>query len=320
MTNLKKNILYGLVFICFLLLGLLVSRAQANKAELSLATNGMSTSAREITKPKKVAVKKLLQHVTNKYSDKKVQIQFTNKSDINEIIIWANFDLTNLPIEKGRYLTKSDFAGHIPFALCTKNSTAEIEEIQKNQYILYDNAYISVVGSLKEGYVQDNYYITTGINQFTNRFNLPDYTLVIDGLSKTEYADVAKFVSGKVKQPAFIKEAVKNQNNPIVPFALAILLIVMSGIIVTFLAIITRKMNKETQLRDRLFKNLQVNLAVRFGGFTLLLATFALIISYYFFYFSQINQLIWLLATLLVLLNINFDIIVLRKSSDKSTN
>ncbi|APT17808.1 hypothetical protein FC62_GL000180 [Amylolactobacillus amylotrophicus DSM 20534] len=320
MSNLKKNILYFTLFLSFLLLGLLVSRVQANNAELTLATNGLSTSAKEITTLNKVPIKQLLAYVDQNYAKEKVQIQLTNKTENSQILVWSNFDLTKLPIEKGRFLTKSDFDGIIPFALYTKYSSADVEEIQGNPYILYDNRYISVVGSLREGYQKDNYYITTGLHQTTNKNFLNDYTLVIDGLSQKQYSSIAHHIGGKVKQPRFIQKIMQDRQQPVYLFALAVFSILVGLVVATLLGIGTRRANKNTELRDSLFQSLQTNIVIRFGGFTLVLAGLALIISHYFFYFSQISQYVWLLVILLVILNINFSMIVLPKSTTKKVN
>ncbi len=307
----KKYLLIILTFLSFLGISFLISDVQSTKAQFTLATNGLTAEAKEITSPKNTSIKNMVTYAEKSFPKTNTQIQLISKSDNKKVLIWANFDLPELPTEKGRYFSKTDFAGKVTFSIISDNPIVEVLNVQNNKYINQNGQYIAVIGTLKQSYLQDRYYLTTGALQSNSSAKLKNYQVVVDGLNKTQLKKFTKYLSGKSKTPSFIKQVKIDPNKTKLEFGLTIALIVIILILSVLMAVQTTQISIRSNVKGSLLEKLLTNKVIRFAGVSLLTVLLPLLISNFTMYFSKQTDLVIILAITWVLEVITFTMTVL---------
>lgn len=299
MKNTRKIIVQVLLLAAFVLMAFLISLTQSNKAQVELLTNGLSTETKTITSVNHDSVRDLVNYLEQQYPKEKIQLQLKNKHVKEQFLIWANYQLPELPVTKGRSFDLADFNGEISFAILSQNSQAEIRETQNNRYLKYQDSYLSVIGTLKENYQENNYYVTTGPNQRSAYNALQNYEIFLDGLTNAQAKKVAQHFDGKITNQSSIKKIVAANKSPLWLLFVAIVLAIIILVLGAFLTVLTKRELIDAKLHGELKLKLRLNLTIKFLASLVIIILLASIISYYAFYYS--NFFDYLIIALLLL-------------------
>lgn len=303
MKKIQRSFIYLLMFAALIGVGFLISTAQNNSAQVELATNGLSENARKIDQKKNQKIATFLAYLQKNYSQEKVQVQLQNTKIPNQYLIWSNYQIQKLPVDNGRSFALNDFNGEISFAIVGQKSVVQIYETQNNRYIKVGDDYLTVIGTLKQSFYRDNYYITTGTKQATAQNNLQDYELLIDGLSSNQYKNISKHLDGKVTRISDLEKVVTQYKSPIWVFIVAILLIILLLIIGPILSILDKAETRKSGVSLELQKRIKLNNFFKFLLTIILIFAVAMVVTYIAFYFNNFYQLL-LVSGLVVVLDV----------------
>lgn len=288
----KKYLLMFLTLISFILMSVLISNVQSNQAQFTLEANGLSKDAREITTTKDYTIASLINHLQKTAPKNKIQVQLSDKTNSDRVLIWSNYDLPTLPIVdgKGRYFNQSDFSSDVTFAVISKNSAIPTLNTQDHQYVKQNNQYIAVIGTLKESSIQKQYFISTGPKQTNNREKLGQFVVLIDGLNKNQLIQLSKFLDGKVTEPLFIKKINQQKQVPIWQFGLTIFLVVVIIGTAILIGIQLTSISLRSHVHGNLLQRLLTNKSIRYVGLSLLLFLLTILFANYVLYFSSFGD------------------------------
>ncbi|KRL63638.1 NOL1 NOP2 sun family protein [Lactobacillus psittaci DSM 15354] len=307
--KIRKYSILAFIFICFLLIGLMVSNLQSLSADQVLTANGLSANSRNLTTKRKISLRTLLQYTEKKFSKEKITFEFYNKYDTDQVLIWSNYENTLLPVAKGKYFTPDQFEGRVSFALTSPTSNVKTLKVQDNQYIVLNNNYISVVGNLKsvDDSVQTKYFITTGVKQANSKINLSNFKIIVDTSSNRVVEELSSYLNGKVSTPAIVSSHRTTHVRRAIAYSVIIIFIMLSMALSSFLvAIINHRTTQMDKIKYELHK---FYLRARISRFNLY-NIFAAIVSYIVLcnhaFFTNENMLIYLDLFAIVLMLIGY--------------
>lgn len=295
--NWKKIFLIFVVFLTFLGTGTMLSNVQSREADQLLEAHGLSNNTRYFRTKSKESVRDFLKYINHQYPKNKIQIHFDNQKSKDQVLFWANRNLISLPTESGRFFSLDDFSGQVSFAVLGPNVKVKILERQGNKYLFNGDRYYSVIGTLKNYHQieQNQYYLSTGINQPTAGNSLNQYRIVIDSSNKVIHK-IARKYKGKLKTPEFVKYHQIHRFSVVKEILLIILFWLIAMLSNILIAIMQWKQVKLTHLSGSLLRNWLVNRGIRL----ILIEGLLEVIAYAFLrwqeFFKRTDHLIMLLV------------------------
>ncbi|RHW54648.1 hypothetical protein [Lactobacillus bombicola] len=292
----KKIIIFVTIFLSLLGIGSMLSNIQSREADQLLEAYGLSNNTRYIEVKNNQTISSFLTYLQKNYAKYKIQLHFKSKIDPKQTLIWANHNVITLPTESGRYFTADDFQGRVSFAVLSLNAKVQTLATQGNEYVVLDNSYYSVIGTLKHYHQmkQNGYYLSTGPKQPTGKAKLTNYIIIIDSSSKM-INKLASRYKVKIKTPVFVKNHQIHKFSIIREISLVIVFTIIAMSCSTLLALFDWSVVKNTALTGQLLHNWLFNRGVR----TILLES-ALVLGAYLFlswhaFISKPQQMILLL-------------------------
>lgn len=311
MKKFQHGFVYLLLLTSLIVLGFLISTSQSNDAQVELATNGLSENAKQIDQNQDKKIATLLTYLDKKYGQENIQVQLQNKKTTSQYLIWSNYQIPKLPVQTGRSFALNDFNGEISFVIVGQQPQIKVYETQNNRYLKVGDDYLSIIGTLKQSFYRDNYYITTGIKQATGKDSLNNYKLLIDGLSESQLKTVAKYLDGSVKSIEEIKSVITKYKSPVWIFIIAIVLVLLTILIGPALSSVDRRLLRNSQGNDDLKKKIRWNNWLKFTLSLIFINVLALVVVYVGFYFSNYYQYLMLIATIFVLNVIGYSFLMM---------
>lgn len=316
----KRIIMVLISLLCFIGLGITISKYQSQKADQILSNDGLSTQYYVLSSTKKTKIKSLLSYVDTKYNNEKVQLQFKSKYDKSRILIWSNYNLKPLPMGKGnsRYFSKSDFTGEISFAVISTLDNENVVTFQNNHYIKEGNQYYSVIGRLKATRNTKNnngvYYLSTGIDQRTSDAKINNYKIIVDGLNKKNINMLNNHIDGKMQTVNYSDTYNKSHGiNPTKKFLFATFCVVIALLDSAIYAIISNDTVKQKFVN----KKISIHLALVHMLKVLILNLMFMLISFFtlpiFFFFSNVGNLLLIYVLVYLLQCLTYIMITLRE-------
>lgn len=284
--NFRRNLLFLISFLLLVCLAFPVSRWQSLAADQVLVENGLSQDSKAITPRRKVKIKTLIKKIKGQH----VQLHFVDRSQPQRVLVWANYNLKKMPVTEGRYFDKDDFASPVTLAVITPNAHSEILKTQNNLYVTDNNRYYSVIGTLKNNNRSDStrYFLTTGTAQHNSESLLTHYDLVVDGLDRSQFDDLGRYLKADWRTPRFVN-VFRHQHrvfkwNQII-FAVVILAALLGvDFLLAYPASGRRHMGK---VKGRLLSNLISNRWARFSLLELVLSIAAFALMNWSVFFSN---------------------------------
>lgn len=294
----RKLLLLFIIFLAMLGAGSMLSNVQSREANQLLEAYGLSNNTRYIAVRNNQKVSSFLKYLQKKFPKNKIQVHLSGKRKDNQTLIWSNHDVLKLPTESGRYFTKDDFGGRVSFGVLGLNAKVKTFKTQGNQYIVLNNDYYTVIGTLKHyrQMKQNGYYLTTGPQQPTGKFLLKNYIIIIDASNKVIRRIAAHYGVG-VKTPHFVKNHQIHQFSVIKEIALILFFVIIAVIANFILAFIDEKIVKQTNLTGELLRNWMLNHGIR----TILIEVLLAVGAYFFLCWRAFFSKPWHLAWLLIL-------------------
>lgn len=305
--NYKKIVLFFIIFMCLLGVGSMLSNVQSREADQLLEAHGLSNNTRYIEVNRNETISDFLRYL-DKYKNANIQLHLDNRYDNDQVLVWANHNVINLPTQNGRYFTPDDFEGQVSFAVLgpeTKN--VQITESQGNQYLNWNNDHYSVIGDLKHYHQmeQNKYYLSTGIDQPTAKNKLKDYRIIIDSSNKVIHK-IAKHYHVKVNTPSFVKNHQIHRFSILKEIAIILLFWIFIVVCNGLLAFLNIQQLKKSHLRGHLSKNWIINRSVQL----ILLESLISIGAYTFLrwraFFSKPDHLIGLIILSFIIIMVSY--------------
>lgn len=299
--NLKKLTFIFITFLTFIASGLLLSNVQSREADQLLEAHGLDNNTRSLNIESNENIKSFLEYLSQKYHQKNLQVHFESKLDKKQVLIWANHNIHQLPTQRGRYFNSADFNGKVSFAVLGPDVKRNVIEVQNNQYIRLNNRYYSVIGEFKNYHQigQQNYYLSTGINQTTANEKLRNYTIYIDG-PVAILRRIAKKYQTKLIYPSFVKKRQFYRLSVVHEIILILLLFVLALITNALVAIIDYRQSSLTRLKANLFRNWFINKNIRLILMEAINALIAFFLLNSCAFFNKVDHLAILLAINLI--------------------
>lgn len=324
--KLKRLIVILVSLLCFIGLGVTLSKQQSQRADQILTHNGLSSPYYIFTTNKKKTIRTFIKYLEKNWPKSNLQVHFKTKKNPNRILIWSNYNLKSQPMAKGssRYFNKSNFQGSISFAVISAQTQDNLIIAQGNRYLKEKNNYYSVLGQLKENtespYAQTAYYLTTGVEQPTSKSELRHYDITIDGLPKKDKTRVQKYLAASVKTVDYAKSYNRQHGiNPTKKFLFSTICIILALIDSAIWAILASSPLKNTHFKHSAFQRLLANSSIRF----ILIDTILMLIAYgvlpTLLFYSNYLQLFFLftIVWILQLFTFGLTLYVNRQRKDK---
>lgn len=289
---------------CFLIAGVLVSNIQSISADQVLTASGLSSYSRNLKTKSKIEIRTLLKYITEKYPNEKITLELTNKYDQDQVLIWSNYQNELLPVARGRYFNPEEFDGVVTFGIVSPTSNIQMLTTQDNKYIVLDNRYISVVGTLKEisDNIQTKYYLTTGLNQANSKNRLNNFDIIIDSPSNRVIQGISKYLNGQVTFSELVSTHRRTHFIRAIAFSILLGIIVLfAGLIAGACAIINHVHSKMDEIERPLKKYFIASKLGRFAFINLIMGFVSYILLTWRLYFTSLDYLIILMALMIVL-------------------
>ena len=304
--KIKKTFLGIFLLACFLIAGVLVSNIQSISADQVLTASGLSSYSRNLKTKSKIEIRTLLKYITEKYPNEKITLELTNKYDQDQVLIWSNYQNELLPVARGRYFNPEEFDGVVTFGIVSPTSNIQMLTTQDNKYIVLDNRYISVVGTLKEvsDNIQTKYYLTTGLNQANSKNRLNNFDIIIDSPSNRVIQGISKYLNGQVTFSELVSTHRRTHFIRAIAFSILLGIIVLfAGLIAGACAIINHTYKQMDGIDRPLKKSFIATKLGRFAFINLIMGFVSYILLTWRLYFTSLDYLI-ILMTLMIVLNI----------------
>ncbi|MCW8103872.1 hypothetical protein ONZ77_00900 [Lactobacillus mulieris] len=302
-----KKIFFGIFLLaCFLVAGVLVSNIQSISADQVLTASGLSSYSRNLKTNSKVEIRTLLKYLTKKYPNEKITLELNNKYDQDQVLIWSNYQNELLPVAKGRYFNPEEFEGVVSFGIVSPTSNIQLLNTQDNKYIVLNNRYISVVGTLKEvsDNIQTKYYLTTGINQANSKARLNNFDIIIDTPSNRVVQGVSKYLNGQVTFSELVSTHRRTHFIRATAFSILLGIIVLfAGLVAGACAIINHIHSQMDKIERPLKKYFIASKLGRFVFVNILMGLAAYFLLTWRLYFTSLSYLI-ILFVLMMTLNV----------------
>ena len=107
---------------CLLGVGSMLSNVQSREADQLLEAHGLSNNTRYIEVNRNETISDFLRYL-DKYKNANIQLHLDNRYDNDQVLVWANHNVINLPTQNGRYFTPDDFEG--PHTSCVTRSPTQ---------------------------------------------------------------------------------------------------------------------------------------------------------------------------------------------------
>lgn len=292
----KKTFLLIIIFLAMLGVGSMLSNIQSNEANQLLEAYGLSNNTRYIKIKTNQNISTFVRYLEQKFPKNKIQLHLASNRSDNQTLIWSNRNVLTLPTESGRYFTSDDFKGRVSFGVLGLNANVKQYKTQGNQYIVLNNKYYTVIGTLKHyrQMKQNAYYLTTGSKQPTGQFKLRNYKIIIDSSPKV-IKQIASHYCVKTKTPYFVKRHQSKQFSIIKEIVLILFFLSIAASSNFILALLDWRTVKQTHLSGGLLKNWLLNHGIR----TVLTEVLVIIGAYFFLcwraFFSKPQHLLVLL-------------------------
>lgn len=301
----KKIFLLFIIFLAMLGMGSMLSNIQSDEANQLLEAYGLSNNTRYIKIKNDQNISTFVRYLEQKFPKNKIQLHLASNRKDKQTLIWSNKDVLTLPTEAGRYFTSDDFKGRVSFGVLGLNANVKQYKTQGNQYIVLNNKYYTVIGSLKHyrQMKQNGYYLTTGSKQPTGQFKLRNYVIIIDSSTRV-IRQIAAHYGVKVKTPSFVKSHQSHQFSVIKEILLIGVFILIAGISNLILVFLDWQTVKQTHLSGGLLRNWLLNHGIR-----TILTEILLVFGAYFFlcwraFFSKPEHLLLLLLASWIIISI----------------
>jgi ftsJ-like methyltransferase len=304
--KIKKIFLGIFLFACFLVAGVLVSNIQSISADQVLTASGLSSYSRNLKTNSKVEIRTLLKYLTKKYPNEKITLELNNKYDQDQVLIWSNYQNELLPVAKGRYFNPEEFEGVVSFGIVSPTSNIQLLNTQDNKYIVLNNRYISVVGTLKEvsDNIQTKYYLTTGINQGNSKARLNNFDIIIDTPSNRVVQGVSKYLNGQVTFSELVSTHRRTHFIRAMAFSILLGIIVLfAGLVAGACAIINHIHSQMDKIERPLKKYFIASKLGRFVFINILMGLAAYFFLTWRLYFTSLSYLI-IFFVLMMTLNV----------------
>lgn len=225
----RRKLLFLISFLLLLCLAFPVSKWQSLAADQVLVENGLSQDSRTITPQRRVRLRTLLK----KMPDQHVQLHFVDRSQPQRVLVWANYNLKRMPITAGRYFDKEDFASPVTLAVITPSAHSDILKTQNNLYVMDNDRYYSVVGTLKNSnrLERTRYFLTTGLQQHNSLSLLTHYDLVVDGLNHAQLNALGHYLKADWRTPRFV-DVFRHQHRLFKWLQVLIVLLIFAAVLV----------------------------------------------------------------------------------------
>lgn len=262
MMNWRKIYLFIIIFICFLVSGFLIANIQSRIGEQVMAAHGLSNDSRVFISHKKEKIGHFLSWLQKRETHQHVQLHLSSLKNKREVLIWANYNISALPLDDGHYFSKDDFNGQTSFAVIPSHMTQDVITRQNNQYLKYRHYFISVIGSLKTN--SSNFYITTGPLQLNAHDNLKHYEITCDSKDTSLQHKIAAHLHTQEQLPDFVRQHKQYQLTSVLPISLFVIILLSLAVIISgFIASVIAKEAKLTALHGTLLINWLINRSLR---------------------------------------------------------
>lgn len=302
--NVRKLLIYILSFLSFIGIGLMISNIQSLQADQILNASGLSSNSRSLVTNRNIEIRTLIKYLEKYQSSNELELQLTNRYSTDEVLVWSNSSMSSLPVAKGRYFTPSDFQGQVTLAVSSPNPGIQTLITQNNKYLILNNHYISVIGTLKENVsqTQNTYYLTTGVDQANSAMRLNNFYIMIDSPNRDAIAHVARYLKAKVVVPNFVKKHQQTHSKlSLAELLVAIILGIFALILSVAIAFVHFRNNRLDRVDGNLWVNLIVNRSLRFFLLEASLATIGFFIVRWRAFFTDQSIYAYALGILLIL-------------------
>lgn len=290
--------------LCFIGLGLSLSRQQSQRADQVLSNNGLASPYYVYQPKSNKTIKDMLNYLNKNWSHANLQVHFRSKYNTNQILIWANYNVKSQPMadKESRYFNKSDFQGEIPFAVISAQTKENLVTLQGNHYLNENNQYYAVIGQLKENsespYRQTAYYLTTGTKQPTSKSHLNNYNIVVDGLPKNDKQKLANYLHASVTTVNYATKYNKQHGiSPTKKFILTCLCVIIALINSGVWATLSVSSITKFKIKSDLLNSLFANSFIRYLLINTMLGIVVGLIMPVFLFYSNRVQLFTLLGS-----------------------
>ncbi|QNQ80399.1 hypothetical protein [Lactobacillus sp. PV034] len=314
-----RNFIVTLIsLICFIGVGLSLSRQQSQRADQVLNNSGLSSPYYVFDPKSHQTIQQVIHYLNKEWPHTNLQVHFRSKYDSNQILIWANYNLKSQPManSSSRYFNKSDFKGSIPFAVISSETKENLVTLQNNRYLNENGHYFSVIGQLKRNsespYRQTAYYLTTGEKQVTGKAKVENFYVVIDGLPKNNKNKVARHLNASTQTVNYANKYNKRHGiSPTKKFIFTciciIIALVNSGVWATIAIAPVTKFRIKSPILTKIF----TNSFFRFFVINTFLLIVSSIVLPLFNFYSNLSQLYQLLGFLWIMESLTFIIVLI---------